>query len=120
MKRVKIVIGVLIIVLVALIIIQNQDYFFAQESLKMDLYVLQYHTPEFPNGTFIIACLLIGFLGAYIIGLPDRFKSKKAIKNLNADVSSHLEKISVLEKELESYKNTAPIVEQPDSTESNA
>ena len=108
MKKVKVVFWLLIIGFVALVVYQNLNYFLARESLGIDLYFWKYHTPDFPNGYLILGCFLLGFLISYIFSLSERFKARKAVRNMNAAVESHLEQISALRNEVESMKRGEP------------
>ncbi len=118
MKKVKVAFWLLVILFVALVVYQNQDYFLAKESLSVNLYVKQYHTPELATGLLILGCFLIGFLIAYAGSLSDRFKARKAVKNMNATVESHLEQISALRHEIEVIKSGSPPAEPPGPPES--
>lgn len=103
-KRVKIGIWVIIFGLLALMIFQNQNFFLARQSLGLNLYFKNYSLPEVVNIFLFFICFLSGlFLAVYFI-LFDRFKLKKTNKTLNTTINTHLEKISLLEKELETLK----------------
>jgi len=104
MKKVKVVFWLLVILFVVLVVVQNQAYFLAKESLEINLYFGKYHTPALANGVLILGCFLIGFLIAYAISLSERFKARKAVKSMNATVESHLEQISALRGEIEAIK----------------
>ena len=103
-KRVKIGIWVIILGLLALMVFQNQNFFLARQSLGLNLYFKNYSLPEVVNIFLFFICFLAGlFLAVYFI-LFDRFKLKKTNKTLNTTINTHLEKISSLEKELETLK----------------
>ena len=103
-KRVKIGIWVIILGLLALMVFQNQNFFLARQSLGLNLYFKNYSLPEVVNIFLFFICFLSGlFLAVYFI-LFDRFKLKKTNKTLNTTINTHLEKISSLEKELETLK----------------
>ena len=118
MKKVKVVFWLVVIGFVALVVYQNQDYFLAKKSLEINLYVTQYHTPPLANGILVLGCFLIGFLIAYAVSLSERFRARKAVKNMNATVESHLEQISALRREIEIIKRGEPVVE-PDPPETS-
>jgi len=109
-KRVKIGIWVIIIGLLALLVHQNQDFFLARQSLGLNLYFKNYSLPEAVNLFLFLICFLAGLLFAVYFILFDRFKIKKINKTLNTTINTHLEKISSLEKELETLK---PIESKP-------
>ncbi len=120
MKKAKVVFWLLVIGFVALVVYQNQDYFLAKKSLEINLYVKQYHTPPLANGILVLGCFLVGFLIAYAVSLSERFKARKAVKNMNAAVESHLEQISALRNEIEIIKRGEPAAVQegpPETTE---
>ena len=109
-KRVKIGIWVVIIGFLALIVFQNQNFFLARQSLGLNLYFKNYSLPEVANIFLFFISFLAGLLfAAYFIFL-DRFKLKKINKTLNTTINTHLEKISSIEKELETFK---PIESKP-------
>jgi uncharacterized integral membrane protein len=109
-KRVKIGIWVIIIGLLALLVHQNQDFFLARKSLGLNLYFKNFSLPEVVSLFLFFICFLAGLLfAAYFIFL-DRFKLKKTNKTLNTTINTHLEKISLIEKELETFK---PIESKP-------
>jgi uncharacterized integral membrane protein len=109
MKKAKLLFWLLVILLVALVVYQNLDYFLTKKSLEINLYVAQYHTPALANGVLILGCFLIGFFIAYVISLSERFKARKAVKSMNATVESHLEQISALRHEIEVIKRGEPV-----------
>ena len=102
-------IWIVIIVLLMLLFFQNQSVFLSSRSLQMDLYVVKYQTPELPAGLYYLATLIIGLLVAYLFGLGDRFKSRRAIKSLSATIVSHRQEVTTLKKEIEELKRTPPL-----------
>ena len=109
-KRVKIGIWVVIIGFLALMVFQNQNFFLARQSLGLNIYFKNYSLSEVANIFLFFICFLAGLLfAAYFIFL-DRFKLKKTNKTLNTTINTHLEKISSIEKELETFK---PIESKP-------
>jgi len=103
-KRVKIGIWAIIIGFLALIVNQNQEFFLARQSLGLNLYFKSYSLPEVVNIFLFFICFLAGLLFAAYFLFLDRFKLKKTKKTLNATINTHLEKISLIEKELETLK----------------
>lgn len=117
MKKVKVVFWLLVIAFVALVVYQNQGYFMAKESLKIDLYVTQpYHTPALATGILVLACFVVGFLIAYVMTLSERFKARKAVRNMNATMESQMDQISALKSEVENLKRSEPAA-APESPE---
>lgn len=106
MKKLKIVLWLIIIGVIAIIFFSNKDYLLAKQALQIDLlYADPFYTMPLPNAVFFLVFFLTGFLIAYFISLSGRFKSKKTIKNLNAAATSQLEEIAALKNELESLKS---------------
>jgi len=103
-KRVKIGIWVIILGLLALMVFQNQNFFLARQSLELNLYFKNYSLPEVVNIFLFFICFLAGLLFAVYFIFFDRFKLKKTNKTLNTTITTHLEKISSLEKKLETFK----------------
>ncbi len=102
MKKVKIAIWLIILVFAGVFIYQNNDFFMAKQSLRLNLVIIEpVHTPELHNVILFLVFFLTGFLIAYFISLSDRFKSKKTIKSLNADTASQRDELEALKRELE-------------------
>ena len=109
MGKFKTGIWIVIIVLLMLLFFQNQSIFLSSRSLQMDLYVVKYQTPELPDGLYYLATLIIGLLIAYLFGLGERFKARRAIKSLSATIDSHRQEVTTLKKEIEELKRTPPL-----------
>jgi uncharacterized integral membrane protein len=88
MKKVKIVFWLLVLGFMGLVFFQNQDYFLAKNSLRIDLWFQKYLIPETPNGLYFLAFFIIGLLIAYVYYLPERFRCNKSIRQLNAKIAS--------------------------------
>ena len=105
MKKVKFIFGVIIIGFIVLFIIQNQNVFMTNQSLKLNLWFIEeLKTQEFPNAILLLSFFLIGFLISYFLSLSSRFKAKKTIKKLNAEITSRFEEVSALKDELEALQ----------------
>jgi len=106
MKKLKIVLWVIIIGIIAIVFFSNKEYLLAKQGLQIGfLYGEPFYSVELPIAVFFLVFFLTGFLIAYFISLSVRFKSKKTIKNLNAAATSQLEEIAALKKELESLQS---------------
>ncbi len=102
MKKVKISIWVIILALIAIIIYQNREFFFAKQSLVFNYLFGNSNTPDFYSILLHIACFLGGFIFASYFTVFNLVKSNKEVKRFKADINNHLEKISALESELQS------------------
>jgi len=108
MKKIKILLWVIFLGLIAIIFFSNKDYFLAKQGIQINIpFSEPFQIQELPNAIYFLVFFLAGFLIAYFISLSERFKSKKTIKNLNAAATSQLEEISVLKKEIDSLKSSA-------------
>jgi uncharacterized integral membrane protein len=104
-KRFKIGIWVIIIGILVLIFFQNQTFFLARQSFGLNLYFKKYLLPEVVNIFLFFICFLAGLLFAAYFLFFDRFKQKKINRTLNTTINTHLDKISSLEKEIETLKS---------------
>ncbi|MBF0113358.1 MAG: hypothetical protein HQK64_08910 [Desulfamplus sp.] len=106
MKKIKITLGLLVVVFVALVIYQNREYFLAKQALIFILVPekFQWTAPEVQNVAFFGGCLAIGILIAGYLGLVSKFRSMKSIKQLNKTIVSQVETIESLKAELENFK----------------
>ncbi|HKK90601.1 MAG TPA: hypothetical protein VJ936_04325 [Desulfobacteraceae bacterium] len=107
MKKVKLFIGLIILVFAGLIIYQNRDFFFVKQALSLSLGVKTWNwtAPAVENVYYWGGCLGIGLLITGYLGLVSKLKAKKTIKSLNKTIESHLEMISSLKRELEAFKS---------------
>ena len=109
MKKVKIAFWLIILVFVSVFVYQNMDFFMAEQSLRLNLGVLEtFHTPELPHAVLFLVFFLTGFLIAYFFGLYDRFKSNKTIKSLNAADTAQQDELTALKRELELLRGASP------------
>jgi hypothetical protein len=105
MKKIKLFLGLIILIFAGLVVYQNRDYFFTKQALSLSLGVETWNwtAPAIQNLAYFGISLALGLLGAGFIGLASKLKSKKTIKSLNATIESHLEKIASLKAELEPF-----------------
>lgn len=109
MKKVKIAFWLIILVFAVVFVYQNKPFFMAKQSLGLTLPFLEtLHSPELPNAVLFLVFFLTGFLIAYFLGLYDRFKSKKMVKNLNAAAAAQQDELTALKSELESLRSASP------------
>ncbi len=104
MKKFKLILFLGILLLIGLVAYQNKVFFLDTHSINVDLMVKQYETPEIQIGLYFVGFFLVGFLISYFFSLLVRFRSKKTIKKMKAEINTHLGKISELESELSSIK----------------
>lgn len=119
MNKFKLALWIIILGIIALVIFQNQTFFFGSQSLRVNLWVAsEVQTPPIPIAVVLLIFFAFGLLLAWLFGLPERFRNRKAIKRLNAlsagqkDEIDNLQKqISVLKGETSAEGESAPQVE---------
>ncbi|MBF0258810.1 MAG: hypothetical protein HQK62_08230 [Desulfamplus sp.] len=117
MKKIKLTLGLIVIIFVALVIYQNRTYFLAKQALSLNLGVETWHwtAPEVQNVAYFGGCLVIGFLMAGYLGIASKFKSMKTIKHLNKTLVSQINTIESLQTELETFKQD-PYIQNNDKS----
>ena len=114
MKKVKIMIWVIALGFISLVVFQNKDYFFGEQTLQIKMLFVNERTFVVINLFFFLGCFLTGFLIAHFYGFIARFKSRKLIKKLNETTAAQHEEISGLKQELEIIqKNASDIHSSP-------
>jgi len=108
MKKIKLTLGLLVIIFVALVIYQNRAYFFVKQALSFNLGVETWHwtAPEVQNVAYFGGCLVIGFLIAGYLGIVSKLRSMKTIKQLNKTLLTQIGAIESLQSELGTLKPT--------------
>lgn len=105
MKKATLIIWAIIFGVIALLIFQNQTFFLTNQSLRVNLGVLEaYHTPELPIAILVLLFFLAGFILAYLFSASARFKAKRTIKKLNTTIASHNQEVAGLRREIDSLK----------------
>jgi NADH:ubiquinone oxidoreductase subunit 5 (subunit L)/multisubunit Na+/H+ antiporter MnhA subunit len=117
MKKVKLTFWILIIGLLALLVYQNQTYFFSQYSLGINLGFFKRVSPDIYNLVIIAAFFCFGLLIAYISSLFDKFKAKKTIKELKSASKSHQDTITQMRQEVDALKKPVEPETQPQVTD---
>ena len=113
MKKSKLVIWAIIVIFLGLIITQNQSFFLLDQSLRLNLLIMnEIHTPKVPVVIIILIFFISGLIIAYLLNLPERFRSNRKIKKLNATLDSHLNEISSLKKEIDELKGITAETEE--------
>ena len=120
MKKFKIVLFILVIAALAVLVIGNFDFFSTRHSLQINLFNRFVYTfPAIFNGLYLLGCFLIGILLALYMTLMFRFRTHKELKLLKEKVSSQMDRIASLKKEVEFLqRNNSQTVTQ--SRESDA
>jgi hypothetical protein len=115
MKKTALIIWAIIFGLIALVIFQNQTFFLAKQSLRINFGIIDaYHSPELPIAVLLIIFFLAGIVLAYLFNFPVRFRARQTIKKLNARIVARNEEMLELKREIQSLKGEeVPPEDQP-------
>ena len=108
MSKIRTGIWILILIFLILLFFQNEQGFLTARSFQLNLYFVKYKTPELPDGLFFLLVFVIGLLISYLFNLGDRFKAKRALKNLSVTLDARQQEVTQLKKELEEVKRVSP------------
>jgi len=106
MNKAKLIIWLLVLGFMGLFIYQNEGHFLGTEQiLRLNLGVVpEYHSPKLPMVFFYLVFFLYGLIVAYFFGLPERFRSRKAIKRMTIAAAQREKAMSELNTELSRIK----------------
>ncbi len=108
MKKIKLVFWLILIAFLALLSYQNWEYFMSQHGLRIDLFVVEYHTPPLQNAVLLLIFFFAGLLIAYFFTLFERFKSQRTIKSLTASIEMSEKLLDGLKQEIQTLKGEPP------------
>jgi len=108
MKKTKLIFWLVVFGLIGLLLFQNRDFYLARQSIGIDLLVFEYASPPIPNAVLFVAFFFAGLLITYFVNLMERFKSRKAIKELTAAVASKQQTIADLRQQLAAAASEKP------------
>jgi uncharacterized integral membrane protein len=111
MKKVKIVFWLIVLIIIAIIIYQNIDFL----KYKHELSFVKYKSSQFSNAVLLSATFLFGLMVSYIVSLAERFKLRKTIKKLDAEIASHIKELS--EFRAGTHEQDAPIDKHTETLE---
>ena len=117
MKKATLIIWVIILGFIALVIFQNQTFFMAKNSFRLNLGIFEeYLSPQLPNAILLLIFFFSGVVIAYLFSFGARFKAKRTIKKLNITIASHINELSELKSEIKQLKGLeTPVDEQADT-----
>ena len=120
MKKATLIIWAIIFGVIALLIFQNQAFFLANQSLRVNLGVIkEYQTPELPIAVTFLLFFLSGIIIAYLFNISARFKAKRTIKKLNTTLASHDADMAGMKKEVDSLKGLSKPADGDSSSSDN-
>ena len=118
MKKSTLLLWAIIFGGIALLIVQNQAFFLADQSLRLDLgFTEEYQSPVLPVAVTVFAFFFAGIIIAYLFNFPVRFKARRTIKKLNATMASHSTEMAELKREIDALKGTGAATEAPATAE---
>jgi uncharacterized integral membrane protein len=117
MKKATLIIWVIIFGFIALVIFQNQSFFLAKQTLRINLGVFEeYHSPVMPNAVIGLIFFFTGMLIAYLFSISARYKAKRTIRKLNATITAHNGELAELKSEIDKLKGIGSTPEDPSDT----
>ncbi|OQX23947.1 MAG: hypothetical protein BWK80_23345 [Desulfobacteraceae bacterium IS3] len=123
MRKVKIAYWAVILVLLLLFFVQNQEFFMTKKSLSWNIisipslaalewkWFFDYKTPEFQLILFFLVYFFAGVILTFIYCFFNQMKYNRTIRFLNRTCESHENKISELEREMETYRKSSPDID---------
>jgi len=100
MKKVKLLLWLVVLGLIALGIYQNLPLLKEQVALKLNLWVFGPFQAELRFGVLMLGLFIAGLLIAYFFSLAHRFKTRKTIRKLNESLQAEQKKVAELESRL--------------------
>lgn len=94
MKKIKLALWVAAFAVLALVIIQNKDFFMSDPGLHLNFYFSQYQLPEWPVTALFLCVFIFGCLLTSLSVLGGRIKSTLCIKRLNKSLAECSKKIA--------------------------
>jgi uncharacterized integral membrane protein len=104
MKKSTLVIWAIIFGILALLIFENQEFFLAKQTLRINLWVKEYHLPEMANALLTLIFFLAGIIITFLFNVSARFRARRTIKKLNATITKHNKELSELKTEIDALK----------------
>ena len=111
MNRIKTFFWIVLAGFLLILFFSNLDFFLQSQVIHLNFIVKDYTLPALPGAIIFLVFFGAGLLITYLSNLPERFRLRKAIKNLKTTIDSQ-------EKEIERIR-TRPKPEEPDSTLEN-
>ncbi len=88
MNKAKTVFWIVVFGIILLIFFQNDAFFLDKQSIQLNLLFFEYQSPKVHNAVIFLAFFLAGLLVSYFLGIPERFRLKKTVKHLTAQLNA--------------------------------
>ncbi|MCU0597717.1 MAG: hypothetical protein MUE70_00480 [Desulfobacterales bacterium] len=105
MRKVKIIFGLLVVGMIVVVVAQNLDFFLRRHAIGVDIGLVSYHTPDFSTAIYLMFFFFTGLMIAFLMGLSERFRSGKAIRNLTEALDAEKKKVAELDAKLTSAQS---------------
>ncbi|MBS3757158.1 MAG: DUF1049 domain-containing protein [Desulfobacterales bacterium] len=99
MKKVKLVLWLAVLGLIALVVYQNLKFLMTPQKIEVNLWIQQY-SAELNIGVILLGLFLAGLLVSYFLSLAQRFRTRKTIRKLNEALDAERKKVADLESRL--------------------
>ena len=100
MKKVKLLLWLVVLGLLALGIYQNLTLLKQLVTVKLDLWVFDPFQAQLRFGVLLLGLFIAGLLVAYFFSLAQRFRARKTIRKLNESLQAEQKKVVELESRL--------------------
>lgn len=105
MSYLKAIVISLVVALAIIFMVQNIDPLSHPLSIRLNLFFIQFETTPYATYMVILLAFFVGLLAASLLGLMERFRLRKAIRQQRREVER-------LNKELSSLRNM-PLTGEP-------
>jgi len=112
MKQLKAILVILFLLLVIIVAVQNHAALSTTVKFRVDLVFFDYQTGEMSLYFVSVITFLLGVFFAGLIGIAERFRLNRQIKNLGREIKEK-------DKELNSLRNL-PVTAEAVSSEQNS
>ena len=111
MRKFKIILAIVILGFIAMFVAQNELYFKATNSFRIKIPMMEeYQSPMVSNWQVGLGAFVIGGLLFFLASLPGRMRTRKTLKELNATIQTHQDKISSLTSQRQPLSESQPPV----------
>jgi len=109
MKKTKLFFWLLILGGMALVVFQNEGYFLeTQQVLRVHLRVFpEYQSPNLPLVAYHLLFFIFGLIVAYLFNTVDRWRRRKTMSRLTAQIAAQRQEMETLRSELSQLKGEA-------------
>lgn len=100
MKHIKFVLTLLILGFIALVVYQNQGFFFQPHTLSVNFYFFQFNFPETQMAVYWVLCFAAGFIIVLFPNIVLRLRAAARLRLLQKENLEQKETIAMLEEKL--------------------